>query len=221
MPGEPIVSVRGEAVLEVPPEVALVTVTVMARDKDRHRAVTSLAERGRRVTALVKRYGEAVEKLDTDPVSVHPEFADGKPRERVAGYVAHMALHVTVADFAVLGQLIPGLAGQEMAELDGPAWALRPTSPVYREARLAAAKDAAGRARDYAEAFGGRITGLVELADHGLLEDGHLASAAAKEPRLLRRGPAPPAEFGFEPAAQTVHAQVEARFTMTAPSLGS
>ena len=39
MPTEPVISVRGEAVLEVDPEIAVVWVSVMARDKDRRRAV--------------------------------------------------------------------------------------------------------------------------------------------------------------------------------------
>jgi uncharacterized protein YggE len=89
--------------------------------------------------------------------------------------------------------------------------------------RLAAARDATQRAREYAEAFGGRVTGLVEAADTGLL-------GAAREDRRAPRALAPALaggmkepelpEFDFEPARQTVHAQVEARFTMTAPQFG-
>jgi uncharacterized protein YggE len=44
-------------------------------------------------------------------------------------------------------------------------WALRPDSPFYRDARLAAARDAKVRAREYAEASGGTIAGLIEAAD--------------------------------------------------------
>src|SRR5260370_7159817 len=56
-----------------------------------------------------------------------------------------------------------------MVAVTGPGWPLRPGSQVYREVRLAAARDATQRAREYAEAFGGRVTGLVEAADTGLL----------------------------------------------------
>jgi uncharacterized protein YggE len=223
MPSEPIVSVRGEAVLEVAPEVALVSVTVIPRDKKRHHAVEALAGRTRTVTRAVEGFGAAVERFRTDPVHVHPEFTEGKPRERVSGYVARQDMQVTVVDFAVVGQLVATLAEQEMAAVNGPSWALRPGSPVYRDARLAAAADASARARDYAGAFGGRVTGLVEVADQGLMLDGqsvgYAAAAARKVPSSWWRKPQPLAEFDFEPAVQTVHAQVEARFTMTAPSL--
>ena len=105
----------------------------------------------------------------------------------------------------------------------GPVWRLRPDSRVHREARLAAARDATQRAREYAEAFGGRVTGLVEAADTGLLGTNReqprifMARAAAA---AVREDSGPP-EFDFEPAKQTVHAEVEARFTMTAPTFGA
>ena len=42
MATEPVISVRGEAILEVEPEIAIVWVSVLARDKDRKRAVKLL-----------------------------------------------------------------------------------------------------------------------------------------------------------------------------------
>jgi uncharacterized protein len=224
MPTEPVISVRGEAVLEVEPEIAVVMVLAMARDKDRRRAVAALAERTKRVTAQIKGYGGAVEKLDSGRVSVRPEFTSGKPRERITGYVAQASVTATVTDFDVLGELVAGLADQEMVSVNGPGWGLRPGSPVHREARLAAAKDATQRAREYAEAFGGRITGLTEVADTGLLAapqpQPHVYRAQAVGLRATAAAGEGVPEFDFEPAKQTVSAQIEARFTMTAPTFG-
>ena len=225
MPTEPVISVRGEAVLEVEPEIAVVWVSVLARDGDRQRAVALLTERANRVSGLIKGLGAAAEKLESQPVNIQPVLKNGKvSRERVAGYVARAGFTVTIGDFTVLGDLVTGLAGEEMVTVTGPQWRLRPDSPVYRTARLAAARDATQRAREYAEAFGGSVTGLVEAADTGML------AAAAPQPQRMayaaaRLAQGPPGgeeqpEFDFEPAKQTVTAQVEARFTMTAPALG-
>lgn len=115
----------------------------------------------------------------------------------------------------------PTLTGRSLLRVEVFARRVRPGSPVYRQARLAAAQDATQRAREYAEAFGGRVTGLVEAADTGLL-----GAAQKSPPRPERRALAALAsgieqpdlpEFDFEPARQSVYAQVEARFTMTAP----
>ena len=217
---EPVISVRGEATLEVGPEVAVVWVAVQARDASRQRAVELLAKRTADVSSTIKGFGDAVEKLESQPVNVQPVFKDGKPREKISGYYARGGFIVTVRDFAVLGELVTGLADADLVTVTGPDWRLRPDSPVYRAARIAAAKDAATRAGEYAEAFGGRITGLVEAADTGMLtpQRGPVSFAAHAVARAgaVDEGPT----FDFEPAKQTVTAQVEARFTMTAPQFG-
>jgi hypothetical protein len=215
---DPVISVRGEASLEVEPEIAIVWVAVQARDASRQRAVELLAKRTGGVSSTIKGFGEAVEKLESQPVNVQPVFKDGKAREKISGYYARGGFTVTVRDFAILGEMVTGLADADLVTVNGPDWRLRPDSPVYRAARIAAAKDATTRAGEYAEAFGGRITGLVEAADTGML---------SPQPRMgmvARAGAMPAATAGyeapsldFEPAKQTVTAQVEARFTMTAP----
>jgi uncharacterized protein YggE len=218
---EPVISVRGEANLEVEPEIAVVWVAVQARDASRQRAVELLATRSGALSSTIKGFGDAVEKLESQPVNVQPVFKDGnKPREKISGYYARGGFTVTVRDFAILGELVTGLADADLVTVTGPDWRLRPDSPVYRAARIAAAKDAATRAGEYAEAFGGRITGLVEAADTGMLtpQRGPVAFAAHAVARagVADEGPT----FDFEPAKQTVTAQVEARFTMTAPQFG-
>jgi uncharacterized protein YggE len=217
---EPVLSVRGEASLEVEPEIAVVWVTVQARDPDRHRAVELLAGRAGAVGGTIKGFGEAIEKLESQPASVQPVFKDGRSREKIDFYSARAGFTVTVRDFAVLGDLVTGLAGADLVTVTGPEWRLRPDSPAYRAARLAAAQDATQRAREYAEAFGGRITGLVEAADTGLMDaqPRHLAFAAARAPAPAGGYEEP--GFDFEPAKQAVTAQVEARYTMTAPLFG-
>ncbi len=224
MNGQPVISVRGEALLEVEPEIAIVNVTIEARDRDRRTVLSRLANRNQHVTDLIKGHGEAVEKLESGPASVRPDINSSKRAgERVAGYLGRVGVRITVRDFTVLGELVTSLSDEDLVTVAGPWWALRPDSPVYRDARLAAAQDAMVRAREYAEAFGGGIAGLIEAADAGLLtspgEHGSgFRAMAAGGPAMFARGGAAQAELDFEPARQTVTAQVEARFAMTVPA---
>jgi uncharacterized protein YggE len=220
--GQPVISVRGEATLEVEPEIAIVSVTIEARDRDRRTVLGRLASRNQHVTDLIKSHGEAVEKLESGPASVRPDIRDKKASERVARYLGWASVRITVRDFTVLGELMTSLSEEDLVTVAGPWWALRPDSPVYRDARLAAARDAMVRAREYAEAFGGGIAGLIEAADAGLLtspvEHGpRFRAMAAGRAAALSGGP-PQAELDFEPARQTVAAQVEARFAVTVPA---
>jgi uncharacterized protein len=219
MDGQPLISVRGEATLEVEPEIAVVSAIVQARDRDREKVLRRLADRNKQLTGLIKGYGEAVEKLESGSVHVRPELKDKRAGERVAGYLAQTGLRVTIRDFTVLGELVVSLADTELVTVEGPWWSLRPDSPAYREARLAAARDATARAGEYAEAFGGRLGDLLEAADTGMLT----VTAGTERRQVVWRNafaraePAQP-ELDLEPAKQTVSAQIDARFTMTRPA---
>ncbi len=225
MNGQPVISVRGGATLEVEPEIVVVGVTVQARDRDREKVLRRLADRNQQVTKLIAGYGEAVEKLESGQVSVRPELKDKRAGERVAGYLAIASTTVTIRDFTVLGELVMSLADVELATVDGLWWALRPGSPVHREARLAAARDATVRAGEYAEAFGGRLGDLIEAADPGLLtaqarEDRWAFSGPGATGRASGKAQSDQPELDLTPEKQTVSAQVQARFAMTRPAPG-
>ena len=220
----PVISVRGEAYLEADPEIAVISVQVQARDRDRRAVLDRLVSRHRQVLDLVREYGDAVEKTESGPASAHPELKPKGDRERVAGYYGQVSARVTVRDLSVLGELVARLMGLELVTVAGPWWSLRPDSPVYREARVAAARDATRRAGEYAEAFGGRLDQLIEAADTGLLTSQWNPQAGAPAPRafaaatLMVGGYAEEApSLDLEPARQTVTAQVDARFTMVLP----
>jgi uncharacterized protein YggE len=214
------VSVRGEATIEADPEIVLFSVSVSARARDRREAVANLSQRNDAFLDLVRSFGQAVEKTETGGVSVYPELRRGR-EEKVRWYRGTIRSRLTVADFSVAGELLGRVADLELCAIEGPWWQLRAGSPVYREARVMAARDAVTRAAEYAEAVGGRLTGLLELTDTGM-------SAAPRHPMMftasaVRAGSAPsgpdeaPVVIDMEPETQVVQASVEARFTMTQP----
>ena len=220
MAQQPVISVRGEAHLEADPEIATLSVTVQARDPDRRTVLDRLATRNAQLLDLIKGYGEAVEKLESGAASVYPDIKYKERTERVRGYLGRASAQVVIRDFTVLGELMARLADGELATVTGPWWSLRPDSPVYRQARIAAAQDATRRAGEYAQAFGGELGGLIEAADTGLLTGhaDHGVPFRAMAAGGVARASAPePADMDFEPVRQTVTAQVEARFGMLLP----
>jgi len=220
MAQQPVISVRGEAHVEAEPEIATLSVTIQARDPDRRSVLDRLATRNSQVLDLIKRYGEAVEKLESGPASVYPDIRHKERNERVRSYLGRASAQVVIVDFTVLGELMARLADGELVTVAGPWWSLRPDSPVYRQARIAAAQDATRRAGEYAEAFGGTLGALIEAADTGLLSGQahqgvplHAMAAGG----FARASAAEPADMDFEPVKQAVTAQVDARFGMLLP----
>ncbi|MFD2683445.1 SIMPL domain-containing protein [Streptomyces phyllanthi] len=221
-PDAPRIAVRGEAHLEVDPELARIGVTVNARGKDRRTALDDLTRRNTTVLDLIKTYGDAVERLETGAFSITPELTRHGRGERVHTYHGTVRLTAELTDFTALGELTTRLADLELTRVDGPWWALRPASQAHRRARQQAVREAVLRAREYAEALGTTLAALVELADIGAEN----AQPYPQPPARMRSVAfaaetadpvAPPLDL--EPQRQHVYAQVNARFTMVPPRL--
>ncbi|MFJ9960815.1 SIMPL domain-containing protein [Streptomyces avermitilis] len=221
-PEAPRIAVRGEAHLEVDPEIARIGITVSARGTDRRDALADLTRRNATALDLVKTYGEAVERLETGAFSITPELTKHGRGERIRAY--HGRVHITaeLTDFTALGELTTRLADLDLTRVDGPWWALRPDSPAHRQARQQAVREAVQRAREYADALGTTLAALVELADIGADNLPPYPPAPGRAMRSKAYGGAAPEEaapLDLEPQRQNVYAQVNARFTMAPPQL--
>src|SRR3954468_19465186 len=94
----PQVIVRGEAVLAVEPELAVVEVTVRARGRDRGTALQRCSARQAEVNEVVISAGDAVESAETAGAAVYPETEDGGMTVSVA--TVHTRLTVPRLDAA-------------------------------------------------------------------------------------------------------------------------
>ena len=160
----PIVTVRGEAEVYGPPDLATLTCTLHASGDSAERVRGRLATGSQAVAELLGQFASALERHSSSGLHVYPEFHRRTPT-RITGYRGTFSTTVVVADFEVLSELIMGLSGLPDSQLDGPWWSLRRDNPMFREVRLAAIADARRRADDYAAAFGATVAELVEVSD--------------------------------------------------------
>lgn len=206
MPDTPRVVVRGEAVTEVLPDAADLLVTVQVRDRRRERALELLAERQQELTDLLTVHRASLGAVSTDAVAAFPEAGESG---RVSASVATTTTRVRVADVGAAGEVAVAVAGLADVSVHGPHWRVSPEHPAHQEVRTAAVQDALARARAYAAAFGGRLTGLVEVRDAGARGGGMVMAAFSS----ARSVPA----LELRPAPQEVPGQVEVTFTMSHP----
>ncbi|MFG1602921.1 SIMPL domain-containing protein [Actinoplanes sp. NPDC049265] len=204
------VVVRGEAVREVPPELALVSVTVEAREADRGTALARLTERAAELRSHLDDFEAAIERRESGGVQIHPELK----REKVVAYRAAATTTVMVSDFAALGEILLRLGRLGSASVSGPYWQLKPGSRAGAEVRAEAIGDALRRAREYAAAVGARVDRLIEIADEGaggvqpVMHRGMAFAAKAESAEL---------DLDLDPAPQTVQASVVVRVSITEP----
>ncbi|MEU6951619.1 SIMPL domain-containing protein [Streptomyces sp. NPDC045714] len=223
-PTAPRVTVRGEAHLEVDPEIARIAVTLTARNTDRRTTLDDLTRRNTTTLDLIKTYGDAIEKLETGTLAIRPELTRHGRAERIRAYHGSIQLTATLNDFTTLGELVTRLADQDLTRVDGPWWALRPTSHHHAAARRQAVQEALQRAREYAEALDTRIGALLELSDTGSVGGATFTTATYGGAGILRSAraetAAEAAPLDLEPVRQNIDAQVEAAFTLIPPNLG-
>ena len=209
----PLVTVRGEAQLEGPPDLATLTLTLHASGDSAERTRSQLAEGSGAVTRVLQRFEAALERSSTSGLHVSPVFNRRTPA-KITGYQGTFTTQIVVADFDSLSPLVLALTALPNSQIDGPWWSLRPDNQMFRDARLAAIADARRRADDYAAAFGTTLADLVEISDT------NAGFGGVREMRAfaMAKG-ADDASFEFEPAVQTVSGQVTVRFSLKAVSL--
>jgi uncharacterized protein len=209
----PLVSVRGEAQLEGPPDLVTFAITLHASGDSAERTRSQLAPGSTAVAQLLQRFEAAVERSSTSGLHVSPVFNRRSPT-KITGYRGTFTSQIVVADFESLSSLVLELSALPNSQIDGPWWSLRPDNQMFRDARLAAIADARRRADDYAAAFGTTVADLVEVSD---LNTG-FAGVPEMRAFAMARG-ADDAAFEFEPATQTVSGQVTVRFSLKTVSL--
>jgi uncharacterized protein YggE len=207
------VTVRGEAQLEGPPDLATLALTLHASGDSAERTRSQLAEGSAAVTQLLQRFEAALERSSTSQLHVSPVFNRRSPA-KITGYQGTFTTQIVVADFDSLSPLVLALTALPNSQIDGPWWSLRPDNQMFRDARLAAIADARRRADDYAAAFGTTLADLVEVSD----TNAGLGGVREMRAFAMAKG-ADDASFEFEPAVQTVSGQVTVRFSLKTVSL--
>ncbi len=209
LPPEAVVTVRGEAQIEVPPDRASLGFTLHATGDSAERVRGQLAEGSSRVAEVLAEFAAALERSGTTGLHVSPVFNSRTPT-RITGYTGTFSSQIVISDLEALSPLLLALTRLPQSQVDGPWWSLRPDHPAFREVRLAAIAEARTRAEDYAAAFGATVARLIEVSD---LEGGF-----APVPRAMRAFAgmemASDAAFEFEPTLQTVSGQVSVRFAL-------
>ena len=214
----PIVSVRGETIRRVDPEIALVSITVTGRDRDKSRATALCAARQQELAAAIAQFPDALERTETSRVSLYATY--GSPRrERVEAWNASVTCEAVLRDVDAVGPFLASVGAVESATLNGPRWQVRQTSPVFRASRIAAIEDALARAADYATAVGARVEALLEIADQGMSGASPAPMMAAGGALFARSAPGAAPELDIAPAQQEIRASVEVRVAISAPTI--
>jgi uncharacterized protein len=229
-----LLSVRGEARRMVPPDYALMAVTVSSSRESKAEAVRAAAVALASLTAdLAARGGVALDAgtgrhpltWSAQSVSTYEEHAhnpDTGEYEPTGRVTAAVDVTIAVRDFGLLEALGGVLAAREAVAMRQVTWHVDWDNPAWPAVRADAIQAAIAKGRDYAAALGVALRGVEHIADAGLLGGSSTQSgvmshhAMALSASGAGAGPDAPS---LDPVPQELAAIVEARLTADSASL--
>lgn len=180
---ETLLSVNASATTRTAPDLAVVTLGVLARGATAQAAQQAQSERMSAVMAATRAAGVEDAEVQTVGYSIEPQYA--YPRNaapRVTGYVSRNIVTVRVSDLSAVSRLIDATVAEGANELHGIQFTYRDEEASRDAARAQAIETARTRAARYAEAAGMRVVGIDSITEPG----------GALPPERRRDGYAPP-----------------------------
>jgi uncharacterized protein len=188
------------------PDIAVISAGVVSRSATATGALQDSADRMRRVLSALKRAGVEDRDVQTNNVSLNPEYRyQENQAPQLVGYTASNNVTIRFRDIRSSGKILDALVGEGANQINGPLLTLDRPEAALDEARAKAI--AAGRARAdlYARSLGLRVVRVVSVNENG-------GSYPVPPPvPIYARAEMAPAKTSIEPGEQ----KLQVNLTMT------
>ncbi len=161
--------VTGESDSRVPPDTAVVVLSVVTQSRGALDAQQQNARKSEAVIAAAKAAAGENPEVRTSDYSLQPEqdWWGGKPR--ITGYTARNTVTVTTRNLDGVGALIDAATQAGANSVEGVSFTLREGNPARRETLAEATRQAMTKAEAIAQALGGRVVRVVESQEGGFV----------------------------------------------------
>lgn len=211
--------VQGSAEVRVPPDRALVHVTIDADGSSRDDAYAAATQAARGVDEILAAHQAEIDRTVTAVLSVQPLTRWKRGESVRTGWRATRRTMVDVTGFEGLGVLLAELA--PLAMLAGPEWRVDDTNEAYTVVRRDAAVDARRRAEAYAAGLGVGLGSVAWMSEPGLRQsDGGAPMGRAMPVAFAAQAPPPrggsPEEevIDISPEDSVIQANIEIAFSL-------
>jgi uncharacterized protein YggE len=162
------VIVSGDSIVQAQPDTAILTIAVVIQAK---RAIDAQQENATKSDAVVRALKSAAgpgAEIKTGGYSLQPirVFRENQP-PTITGYEARNSVTVTMPDLTKVGNVIDAASQAGANDVTGLSFTLKQDRPARDQALGEATREALGKARVIAQAFGGRLVRIVEVQEEG------------------------------------------------------
>ena len=190
------VMVAGDSIVQAQPDTAIVTISVVTQNKQAITAQQDNAAKTDAVMRALKAAAGAGAEVKTSGYSLQPQrvYRENQP-PTISGYEARNSVTVTLSDLTKLGGVIDASAQAGANDVAGIAFTLRQDRQARDRALSEATQEAVSKAREIAQALGGRVVRIVEVQEEGFQQRPPVPLYQA-EVMMAKRDVATPIEVG-------------------------
>ena len=189
------VLVTGDSIVQVQPDTAILTVSVVTQGRRALDAQQENANRSDAVVRALKSAAGAGAEIKTSGYSLQPirVYKEGQP-PTITGYEARNSVTVIMSDLTRVGAVIDATAQAGANDVAGISFTLRKDRPARDQALAEATREAVSKAQVIASALGGRVVRIVEVQEEGVQQPRPIYET---QMQLMRTSAAPtPVEVG-------------------------
>ena len=198
-----LVTVTGEATVEVAPDTATIRIGVSSQDKTAREASDANAKRMIAVLEAIKSNGIAERDIQTSRLSLQPQYDTSKAgTARLTGFQATNQVTVRMRDIGKLAAVVDSAIAAGANEMSGIEFVVSEQSKLLDQARDDAMADAHRKAELYARAAGAKLGRVVAIWEEG-------SPQPPRPMQALRAGAVPVA-----PGEQTLRAAVTVSYEL-------
>lgn len=213
-----VISVSGTGKVKAVPDIATVSLGVVAQGKDAKEAQNLATERINKITAFVKGLGVAKEDITTSQASLNPRYDYQNGQNNITGYDSNQMVTVKVRGVdksnEIVGKILAGAVDNGANQVYGSQFTIDDPDNLKQQARKDAIAKAKVKAKELADAAGIKLGKVVSVQDgEGYYPPVPMAYATDKAMGMGGGGAAvaPNIEPGSQEITQTVTLVFEVR----------
>lgn len=152
------ITVQGSAEIDVPPDVARLTLGVQTGvQPDAATALKLLSTRFDGVVSTIRAAGVKEEDSKATNVSIQPTYDYTEGRQTLRGFAASESIEVTIRELKNVGEVLARATAEGVNQVGGLSFTVDKPEALQQEAQVAAIKDAHEKAQDLARVLGVRL----------------------------------------------------------------
>lgn len=162
-----MITVTGEAEEQVAPDQAILTVSLVTKNKDLNLAKRDNDAMVEKLVTIARDFKIAKEKVATSGVYISPEYNYEQNKQVFIGYIVNRTLRITMDDISINERVLSAVVDAKIDQVNGVEFTLSDREKLAKAVRVKAVENAREKATALATAAGAKLGQVVNIATAG------------------------------------------------------